>query len=206
MSGEYQPPPGEQGSGSQGGSTPPRFSKEPPGGSPQHGQQGYGQQGYGEQQYGQQQYGQPQPGQQYGQPPGPMGYGQPGYGPPPGGGDDRTWAMASHGGALLANVFTVGLGFLVPLVIMLTKGNRSPFVRRHSTESLNFNLTVLLVAIVGGLALVISVIATLGIGAIVAIPLALAYGLFVVVVGVIASVRANNGEDYRYPLTIRFVR
>ncbi len=187
MSGEYQPPPGEHGSGSQGGSTPPRFSKEPPGGSAQHGQPGYGEQGYGQQQYGAQQYG------------------QPGYGPPPGAADERTWATASHAGALVVNLIS-GLGFIVPLVIMLTKGNESPFVRRHATESLNFTLTALLVFIVGGIALVIGSIATLGLGLIVAIPIAIAYGLFVMVVGVIASVRANNGEDYRYPLTIRFVR
>ncbi|MDP9417718.1 MAG: DUF4870 domain-containing protein, partial [Actinomycetota bacterium] len=129
------------------------------------------------------------------------------FGPPgPGGGDERTWGMLSHLGALLVNFVTGALGFLVPLIVLMTKGNSSPFVRRHANESLNFNLTALLVGFVGGIVLVLLTVVTLGLGMIVAIPVALAYFAFVVVFQVIATIKANNGEDYSYPLTIRFVR
>jgi uncharacterized protein len=69
-------------------------------------------------------------------------------------------------------------------------------VRAHAVESLNFNLSWLLYAI---LAVVLIVI---GIGILILLALGIAY----VVLIVIASIRANNGEFFRYPLTIRFVR
>ena len=119
--------------------------------------------------------------------------------PPPGQGQlspdqERLWAMLAH---LLSFVAAyLFLGFVAPLVVLLVFGPRSPYVRAHAVESLNFNLTWLLYAIVG------VVLAFLLIG----IPILIALGLAYLVLIVIASVRANNGEFYRYPLTIRFIR
>ena len=56
--------------------------------------------------------------------------------------DDLTWGGAAHWSALVAAFFA--LGFLGPLIIMLTKGNTSPYVRRQSVESLNFQLSILI--------------------------------------------------------------
>ena len=70
------------------------------------------------------------------------------------------------------------------------------YVRAHAVESLNFNLTWLLYAVIG------VVLAFLLIG----IPILIALGIAYLVLVIIASVRANNGEFFRYPLTIRFVR
>jgi uncharacterized Tic20 family protein len=87
------------------------------------------------------------------------------------------------------------LGFVAPLVVLLVFGPRSAYVRAHAVESLNFNLTWLLYAIIG------VVLAFLLIG----IPILIALGIAYLVLVIIASVRANNGEFFRYPLTIRFV-
>jgi uncharacterized protein len=88
------------------------------------------------------------------------------------------------------------LGFVAPLIVLLVFGPRSAYVRAHAVESLNFNLSWLLY----GIAAVILII--IGIGILILIALGLAYLVLVV----IASVRANNGEFFRYPLTIRFIR
>jgi uncharacterized Tic20 family protein len=88
------------------------------------------------------------------------------------------------------------LGFVAPLVVLLVFGPRSAYVRAHAVESLNFNLSWLLYAIVAVVLIII------GIGILILIALGIAY-LFLIV---IASVRANNGEFFRYPLTIRFIR
>jgi uncharacterized Tic20 family protein len=107
---------------------------------------------------------------------------------------ERLWAMLAH---LLSFVAAyIALGFLAPLVILLVFGPRSAYVREHAVESLNFNLTWLLYAIVA------VVLALLLVGILILIALGIAYVIFVV----IASVRANNGQMYRYPLTIRFIR
>ena len=90
----------------------------------------------------------------------------------------------------------IALGFIAPLVVLLVFGPRSAYVRAHAVESLNFNLSWLVYAIVG------VVLIILGVGILILIALGIAY----VVLVIIASVRANNGEFFRYPLTIRFIR
>ena len=136
-------------------------------------------------------------------PPPPVGGPPPGSGPPYGGppgqrplpaDQERLWAMLAH---LLSFVAAyLFLGFVAPLIVLLVFGPRSAYVRAHAVESLNFNLSWLLYAIVS------VVLIFIGIG----ILLLLALGIAYVVLIIIASVRANNGEFFRYPLTIRFVR
>jgi uncharacterized protein len=132
----------------------------------------------------------------------PPGGGPPAGGPPPAGppaqpplsqDQERLWAMLAH---LLSFVAAyIALGFLAPLVILLVFGQRSAYVRAHAVESLNFNLTWLLYAVVG----VILAFVLIGIAILIAL------GIAYVILVIIASVRANNGEFYRYPLTIRFI-
>lgn len=107
---------------------------------------------------------------------------------------ERLWAMLAH---LLSFVAAyLFLGFVAPLIVLLVFGPRSAYVRAHAVESLNFNLSWLLYGIVAVVLIII------GIGILILIALGLAYLVLVV----IASVRANNGEFFRYPLTIRFIR
>ena len=107
---------------------------------------------------------------------------------------ERLWGMLAH---LLSFVAAyLFLGFVAPLIVMLVFGPRSAFVRANAVESLNFNLSWLLYAVVG------AILIFLVIGIFILIALGIAY----VVLIIIASIRANNGQLYRYPLTIRFVR
>ena len=126
-------------------------------------------------------------------PGGPPAGGRP-AGPPMSPDQERLWGMLAH---LLSFVAAyLALGFVAPLVVLLVFGPRSAYVRAHAVESLNFNLSWLLYAIVGGILLII------GIGVLILIVLGIAY----VVLVIIASVQANNGQFFRYPLTIRFMR
>ena len=93
------------------------------------------------------------------------------------------------------------MGFIAPLVIMLTVGNQSPFVRRHAVESLNFQISLL---IYSAAAILFSIV-TFGLGLIVVLPVGLAAIVAALVFLIQASIKAANGEDYRYPLTLRFV-
>ncbi len=201
MSKEPGPPPPPPGSGW--GPPPPGWQQpgqpaQQPGQQPgwqQPGQQpGWQQPG---QQPGWQQPGQPAP--QYGGHPPPQQW--QGQGAPPGHGgsrltpaDERTWAGAAHWSALIASL--VVLAFLGPLVVLLVKGNDSPFVRRQAVESLNFQLTILVAALIS-FALVFVVVGFL------MLPLV---GLAWLVFTVIGAVRASSGEDYRYPFSLRMVR
>lgn len=117
--------------------------------------------------------------------------------------DERTWATAAHWSALVAGF--VAMAFLGPLVVLLAKGNESPWVRRNAVESLNFQLSMLIYGVVGTILGVVLAVATLGVGILLIIPVALAFSAFWLIMTIIGAVRTGNGEDYRYPLTIRMV-
>lgn len=117
--------------------------------------------------------------------------------------EERTWAMAAH---LSALVMVIGIPSLVgPLVVWLVKRDHSAFVDDQSKEALNFNLSVLVYAIVGGVIASLLAIVTLGIGIILVVPIVLVAAAAWLVLVIVGAVRASNGEAYRYPLTIRFI-
>jgi len=133
------------------------------------------------------------------------GYPPPGF-PPPGpaiaptgyaSSDDKTWALMSHfGGA--AGMFVGGgtLGWVVPLIIMLAKGEQSPTVRAHAVAALNFQLLWSIIAAVGYITLCIVI-------GFVIVPVAWLMG---VIFGIIAGVRANDGQLFRYPASIQMIK
>lgn len=102
--------------------------------------------------------------------------------------DERLWSLLSH---LSFFIF----GILAPLIIMLTLGTRSQYVRHHAVEALNFHITIWIAGIISGL-LILAVIG------IVLLPLVLVFGA---VFTIIAAISAYQGNLYRYPLTIRLV-
>lgn len=112
-------------------------------------------------------------------------------------GGDVTLASAAHWGALVAGVASgTGLGFLVPLILMQTRGKTDPLVRANAVESLNFNLTVILGMIVSVLALFVFV----GIIGLIVIP------ILAIILQILGAIAASRGEVYRYPISIRFVK
>lgn len=108
--------------------------------------------------------------------------------------EDRNWAMAAHVGSIVTAWFALGL--VAPLVVLLVRGDVSPFVRRHAVESLNFQINAFVLTIVFALLMFL----------IIGFVLLPVYGVFYLVCVVIATVRASSGEEYRYPLTVRLVR
>src|SRR5690349_12305695 len=82
--------------------------------------------------------------------------------------DSRNWAMAAHLSALVGLV--IGFSFMGPLVVYLAR-REDPYVRQHAAEALNFNLSALIYAFVGGFVLVILILLLVGL---VLIPLAIA--------------------------------
>jgi uncharacterized Tic20 family protein len=121
----------------------------------------------------------------------------PGY--PPAGfatNDEKTWALIAHfGGALGAFLGGGAGGWIAPLVAMLTKGTESPTVRAHAVAALNFQLTMTIAAIIGWT-----------IGCLLLFIPGVVVMILAIVFGIIGGMRANEGQLYRYPLTINLVR
>jgi hypothetical protein len=114
--------------------------------------------------------------------------------------DSQTWALAAHLSALLSLV--VGLPFVGPLVIYLVQRD-DPFVRRHAAEALNFNLSITLYAVILGIVTFILIFFIVGL---LLIPLFVVLALVWFVFVIMAAIAAGQGRDYRYPLSIRFLR
>lgn len=127
--------------------------------------------------------------------------------PQPGGLDDatRAWGAAAHLSAFLG-AWLLGLAFLGPLTVYLLGRHRHPSVAFHAREALNFNLTVLLVAVVGTIGGAFVAVVTLGLGLLALVPAAIVVALGWLILVIVAGVRAWDGEAYRYPFSIRFVR
>ena len=120
-------------------------------------------------------------------PPPPVNYAAPQ--PPLSPADEKMWATLTHVGGILFH-------WLAPLIAYLVLKDRGPFVRWHTRQALNFQLTILLAYIAGG---VLSIV-------FVGIFVLIAAFVVNVVFGIIAAMAANRGEFYRYPLAIEFVR
>lgn len=129
--------------------------------------------------------------------------------PPPSGSpsaEDKQWGMFGHLSAL-SGVVTGGLGnFLGPLIVWQMKKDTLPFAAEQAKEALNFNITLLIVAVVFGVIGAIFTAITLGFGAILVVPLALLLGVAWLVLTIMAGMKANDGVAYRYPLTIRLIK
>ena len=108
----------------------------------------------------------------------------------------RNWAMGCHLIALVG-LLGNGLGFLVgPLIVWLVKREDHPFIDEQGKESVNFQITMM-----GAIILCVPLLFVF-IGVVV-MPL---IGIFDVVMTIIAGIKAANGEHWRYPLTIRFLK
>ncbi|HZG84229.1 DUF4870 domain-containing protein [Paenibacillus sp.] len=108
--------------------------------------------------------------------------------------DERMFGMLCHLIALIG--FVIPLGSIIgPLVIWLIKRDTSSFIDSNGRESLNFQISVAIYGIASAILILV------GIGII----LSIAVGIFWLVMTIIASVKANDGVAYRYPLTIRFL-
>jgi uncharacterized Tic20 family protein len=108
----------------------------------------------------------------------------------------RTWGMLCHLTALSAFV-GIPFGHLIgPLVVWLLKKNDYPFVDEQGRESLNFQISMTIYAIVAGL-LCFIFIGFIFLGILIVAALILV---------IMASVKTSNGESYQYPFTIRFLQ
>jgi len=115
--------------------------------------------------------------------------------------EQRTWGMLCHLAALSA--FFSGIGLVLgPLIVWLIKRDEMPFVNDQGKEALNFNITVFIVSA----ALWIISIVTLGLGLLIAVPLWIVIALIWLIVTIVAAIKANDGEYYRYPFALRLIK
>ena len=99
---------------------------------------------------------------------------------------EKLWAVALH---LLAIPFE----FLAPLIGYFLLRDKGPFISHHAKESLNFGLTIVIAAVV----LAISIVGLLFLWVL---------PIVWVVFRIIAAFKAGQGEFYKIPIAIKFIK
>jgi uncharacterized protein len=100
--------------------------------------------------------------------------------------DERTMAILSH-------VLCIVVWLFAPLIIYLMKKDESAYVAAHAKESLNFQITIAIVA-------AICIISIIGIFFLWLV------GLASTILIIVATIKASENKLYRYPFNIRFIR
>lgn len=121
--------------------------------------------------------------------------------------DERTWGALGHGAALAAMVLTAGfLGFLGSLAVYLLHKDRGPFVRAHSANSLNVQITMVIWMAILVIPYVVLGIVTVGFFFVVGWPIIFLPMLPAGILHLVGTIKAYNGEWWNPPLTPRFIR
>lgn len=108
----------------------------------------------------------------------------------------RTWGMVCHLAALSAYT-GIPFGHIVgPLVIWLIKKDEYPYVDEQGKKALNFQISWTIWAALCAILIIV------WIGFILLVALAIAD----FVLTILAAIKANNGEPFEYPLTIKFIK
>jgi uncharacterized Tic20 family protein len=107
----------------------------------------------------------------------------------------RQWAMFLHL-SMLANFVLPPAGLVAPIVIWQLKKDELPGIDAHGKNAVNWIIS----AVIYGLVSALLVLVLIG------IPMLIALGVLTIIFPIIAGIKANNGEVWKYPLTIPFVK
>ena len=103
--------------------------------------------------------------------------------------------MLCHLSALAGYIIPLG-NIIGPLIFWLMKKDQYPEVNRQGKESLNFQISMVIYLIISAFLILL----------IIGIFLLIALGLLNLILVIVAAVKSSQGERFKYPLTIEFVR
>jgi uncharacterized Tic20 family protein len=98
--------------------------------------------------------------------------------------------------ALLCHLLGLLTSFIGPLILWLVKKDEDPFIEHHGREALNFQITLLIASIVGGILTMICI----------GFILLFAVWAVDIIFSIIACVAASKGQMYKYPVTLRLIK
>ena len=114
---------------------------------------------------------------------------------PPSPTNDNSLAVLMHLLGFAGFVFPFG-NIIAPLILWLIKRAESPLLDRTGKEVLNFQISYVIYAAVAGLLCFVLI------GFLILPAIFILWVVFMVV----AAVKTGNGEEYRYPMTIRLLQ
>lgn len=114
--------------------------------------------------------------------------------------DEKTWAMVAHLSGF-ARFLAIPLGgILGPLIVWMIKKDDLPLVDDQGKEALNFQITMALAWIAAFLLFIITIFLVF------TVIFPIAVGIYNIVYVIIAAIKSQEGQRYRYPICIRFIK
>lgn len=109
--------------------------------------------------------------------------------------EQNTYLMLMHL-SQLAGMIIAGLGFVLPIILWATNKDKDAEIDRHGKNILNFIISWFIYYAVSAILIFV----------LIGIPLLIVLGFMQLIFIIIASVKANSKEFWKYPLTIPFFK
>jgi uncharacterized Tic20 family protein len=109
--------------------------------------------------------------------------------------ETRRWGLFLHLSVLAGYALPIA-GIVVPIAIWQLKKDALPKIDAHGKNAVNWIISLIIYAVVCG----ILVLAVIG------VPMLMALAVVAVVFPIVAAIKANNGEVWKYPIAISFLK
>ena len=107
---------------------------------------------------------------------------------------ENNWAMWAHISTFLSMLVPLG-NFIGPIIVWQLKKNESEFVADQAKEALNFQISLMIYMLISAILIFV----------VIGIFLLIGLAIFSLIMVIVAGVKANQGEYYRYPMCLRFI-
>ena len=107
----------------------------------------------------------------------------------------RQWAMFLHLSQLAGFIFPL-VGLVAPIIIWQTQKAEYPILDEHGKTVMNWIISEL----------IYGAICTVLVFVVIGFPMLLILGILGIVFPIIGGIKANNGELWRYPMTINIIK
>jgi uncharacterized Tic20 family protein len=108
--------------------------------------------------------------------------------------EENNWAMWAHISTFCSMIVPLG-NFIGPFVVWQLKKNESEFVADQAKEALNFQISLFIYMLISAVLMLI----------IIGIFMLIGFAIFGLIIVIVAGVKANQGEFYRYPMCLRLI-
>ena len=109
--------------------------------------------------------------------------------------ETRTWAMFLHF-SLLAGFVVPIAGLVAPIIIWQVQKNNLPGIDEHGKVVVNWLISAIIYGVVSGLLTVI----------LIGIPMLIVLVVVSIIFPIIGGIKANDGQLWKYPLSIQFFK
>ncbi len=107
----------------------------------------------------------------------------------------KLWGLFLHLSIFAGYVVPIA-GLVAPIIIWQLKKDELPDIDTHGKNAINWIISHIIYAVVCGILVLV----------LIGIPLLIALGVVSIIFPIVAAIKANKGEVWKYPMTITFLQ